>query len=219
MRELKAWGASIAVHTAFAALFFAAISSSQEVPKIEVAQRSYKIAVESVFEQFQETLEPKPAAIAAKQEAKNEKPKTESVKTSAAPSTKDTVPAQSEAGQTPTDEVKKPQNIQSTPPPPKKVAYSENEKKQFLVMLRQMISKNIVYPESARRRGLEGEVGVHFTLMPSGDCSNIRVENGNVVFHRAAINAIESVKVTPPNSMPLPMELTLTLSFELNGRS
>jgi len=96
-------------------------------------------------------------------------------------------------------------------------AVSDDEKKRFLGLLRQTISKNIVYPVTARRRGMEGEVSARFVLQPDGTLGNIHIEGGNPIFHQPAINALSSTTVKPPSALTLPLQITLTLSFKLDA--
>lgn len=94
---------------------------------------------------------------------------------------------------------------------------SDDEKKRFLGLLRQTISKNIIYPVTARRRGVEGEVLVRFVLRADGTLGDIHVEGGNPIFHQSAINALSSTTVKPPSALALPLQITLTLSFKLDA--
>lgn len=55
----------------------------------------------------------------------------------------------------------------------KKPAFADPEKT-FL----QFVTANMEYPEVAKRKGMEGEVGLSFVVEPDGRTSNIRIETG-----------------------------------------
>jgi TonB family protein len=212
MKNTKAWGVSIALHTAIAAAFFVSFSFSHELLKKDDSKEEQKLQIESVFvsETPIENPNPKPEQKQPKQPSKKEEIKEQ--KETPIKAAQNTQPQK-----TSVQEQKKEESVAVSPPAaPKKQSYSENDKKQFLAVLRQAIAKNIVYPEAARRRSLKGDVDVSFVLNQNGIPGNIKIQSGHQVFHKAVIEAITTTKITPPPSMPLPMELTLTLSFELD---
>ena len=57
--------------------------------------------------------------------------------------------------------------------------------------IRNRINQNKSYPRSARRRGIEGEVKVRFTLCSNGSVKNIEFLSGKNVFKQSIIKAIE----------------------------
>lgn len=219
MNNIKAWSVSAGLHAAIAAVFLVSFSFDNEILKKDESKERQKIQIESVFVVASDETPidtPKPDAQRLKpKEQKNE------------PSKKDEAVAQKEtpikaaqnttAEKTSSQEVKKEESASvSTPQVQKRSSYSESDKKQFLATIKQAIKKHIVYPEAARRRNLQGDVGVDFVLLPNGSFGNIRITSGHSVFHRAAIDAIERTKVAPPSSLPLPLELSFTLTFELD---
>ena len=95
-----------------------------------------------------------------------------------------------------------------------------SEKRTFFNSLRNTIQRNLRYPSAARRRGMEGEVGVHFTLSSNGNINSISVQRGEGIFHNAAIAAVNSASgIDIPKNLTdsLPMEIDLTLEFKLNS--
>jgi protein TonB len=93
-------------------------------------------------------------------------------------------------------------------------------KNSFFASLRSNIQHHLRYPSAARRRGMEGEVNVHFTLTDTGIIKNIAVRQGESIFHEAAKLAVASasgVKVPEALSDSLPIEIDLTLEFTLNN--
>lgn len=90
------------------------------------------------------------------------------------------------------------------------------EKNHFLAMVRQRINRNKSYPRIARRRGMQGAVKVHFTILRNGNVGSIRV-SGPKVFHASAKSAVRkafpiSTKHAP---MSLPATVNLTLRYQL----
>lgn len=95
-----------------------------------------------------------------------------------------------------------------------------SEKRAFFSTLRNTIQRNLRYPSAARRRGMEGEVGVHFTLLSNGEINAISIQRGEGIFHNAAIaavNAASGIDVPKNLADSLPMEIDLTLEFKLNS--
>jgi periplasmic protein TonB len=94
------------------------------------------------------------------------------------------------------------------------------EKHSFYAQLRNAIQKNLRYPPAARRRGMEGEVAVRFTIFNDGSIRNISVQHGEEIFHNAAKAAVaSSAGINIPKNLTdsLPLEMDLTLEFKLNS--
>lgn len=95
-----------------------------------------------------------------------------------------------------------------------------SEKRVLLASLRSTIQNNLRYPSAARRRGMEGDVGVRFTLGNDGTINAITVQRGDAIFHNAAKTAVASASgINVPKNLTdaLPMEIELTLEFKLNS--
>lgn len=117
-------------------------------------------------------------------------------------------------------------SIQHTPAsdavqtPPKSSIDLSAEKRSFFASLRSSIQNHLRYPTAARRRGMEGEIGVRFTLNNDGTIGSISVQSGESIFHNAAKAAIASASgIDVPKNLTasLPMEIDLTLEFKLKS--
>lgn len=94
------------------------------------------------------------------------------------------------------------------------------EKRAFFASLRSTIQTHLRYPSAARRRGMEGEVGVRFSLTNNGTISAISIQHGEEIFHTAVKTAVASASgINVPKNLveSLPMDIELVLEFKLNG--
>lgn len=94
------------------------------------------------------------------------------------------------------------------------------EKRAFFASLRSTIQNHLRYPTAARRRGMEGEVGVRFSLSGNGTIHSISIQNGEEIFHNAVKVAVASASgINVPKNLidALPMEIDLVLEFKLNS--
>lgn len=104
--------------------------------------------------------------------------------------------------------------------PPKQKIDLAAEKKAFFTTLRSTIQNHLRYPSSARRRGMEGEVGVRFSLADDGTINAITIRHGEEIFHNAVKTAVASASgINVPKNLTnaLPMEIELILEFKLNS--
>ncbi|MDO9208539.1 MAG: TonB family protein [Sulfuricurvum sp.] len=116
-------------------------------------------------------------------------------------------------------------NVQTAPvadvaPPPRAKLNTASELQSFKASLRTKIKQNLRYPSAARRRGLEGEVLVRFTVFGDGSIRDISVRQGENIFYNAAKAAVTSSSgIDVPKSLTesLPMEMDLALEFKLNS--
>ena len=108
-------------------------------------------------------------------------------------------------------------------PPPVKVSPKPDltaAKRSFFASLRTTIQNHLRYPSAARRRGMEGEIDVRFTLADDGTINTISVQRGEAIFHNAVKTAVSSASgIDVPKNLAdsLPMEIELTLEFKLNS--
>lgn len=112
------------------------------------------------------------------------------------------------------------QYADAAPPPQQPKIDSAAEKRAFFTSLRSTIQSHLRYPSAARRRGMEGEVDVRFTLTDDGTISAISIQRGEEIFHNAVKNGVASasgIDVPKNLSDSLPMEIELTLEFKLNS--
>jgi len=117
----------------------------------------------------------------------------------------------------PTAAVQSPAQSPAKPVPKADISALKNS---FFASLRSNIQHHLRYPSAARRRGMEGDVDVRFTLTDTGMIKNISIRQGESIFHEAAKLAVASasgVKVPEALSDSLPVEIDLTLEFTLNN--
>lgn len=88
----------------------------------------------------------------------------------------------------------------------------------FFTKIRNKIDQNKIYPRSARRRGLEGDVEVSFNLCSDGDVKDIEFISGNKVFKKSIIKAIEnSFPVEVDKSLfTFPKQFTISVKYILS---
>lgn len=97
-------------------------------------------------------------------------------------------------------------------------ALIEKAKQEYLRRLMAHIEKYKQYPQAARRRRLEGDVRVSFTLQAGGQALALRVEGGPAVLGKAAQQAVEEALPLPlpPPTLSLPWPVAFTMRFTLN---
>jgi protein TonB len=97
-------------------------------------------------------------------------------------------------------------------------ALIEKAKQEYLRRLMAHIEKHKHYPRTARRRHLEGDVRVSFTLQAGGRVVALVVDGGPEVLSSAALQAVEEAVPLPepPPSLGLPWPVAFTMRFSLN---
>ena len=87
----------------------------------------------------------------------------------------------------------------------------------YLAELRAAIAAQKQYPAMARRRGIEGEVKVSFTLLADGNVRDLQVSGGPRPLRKAARQAVHrALKLpSPPEGVPLPMPVQYAMNFTL----
>ena len=93
---------------------------------------------------------------------------------------------------------------------------SPAEKNQFLAKIRDKINKHKSYPRIAKKRGMQGNIKVKFTILSSGKVGNISV-SGPKVFHKSARNAVKSAFPINAKNAPitLPKSINITLRYQI----
>jgi len=73
------------------------------------------------------------------------------------------------------------------------------------------------YPRAARRRGIEGEIRVSFTLLDNGKMKDLQVTGDQSVLVSAAQQAMEDAVPLPlpPSSMKLPRKIDISIVYSL----
>jgi protein TonB len=74
-----------------------------------------------------------------------------------------------------------------------------------------------VYPDWARRAGIQGEVVLHAIISTDGRIIELQVLSGNFVLARAALDAVQQWRYQPTllNGQPVEVETTITVKFVL----
>ncbi len=229
----KSFALSLAFHTLMGSLAFLVLTQMDQPPKI--SRIPFKIMSLSPAEHRIAIPVPKTDPIAPAEPIAKVVPTPEQPITK--PLTPPTVAPQSVAMQpapiqapAPTVIAPIPKAI-STPQPvvaaapiaaPKPEVKPDNgsEKRALLASLRSTIQNNLRYPSAARRRGMEGDVNVRFTLLSGGAIGSVSILSGESIFHNAAKAAVESASgIAIPKSLAddLPLEINLGLEFNLKN--
>jgi TonB family protein len=77
---------------------------------------------------------------------------------------------------------------------------------------------NPVYPETARRAGIQGTVVMEAVISRTGCIGSLEVLRGDPPLHAAAVNAVTGWRYTPTllGRRPVPVIMTITVNFRLN---
>ncbi len=78
----------------------------------------------------------------------------------------------------------------------------QERQKSFFLNLRELINKNKSYPNTARRRAVQGNVEVCFCILENGNVENIEQVSGKSIFKKSALQAIQ-------RSFPIDVDKTL----------
>ena len=95
----------------------------------------------------------------------------------------------------------------------------QRETERYLSSIMAHIEQHKWYPKAARRRGIEGEVSVRFTLHPDGSARELVVKNGSPLLLTAARQAVEKAipMPKPPAAVDCPLECEFRMRFSLNA--
>ncbi len=108
------------------------------------------------------------------------------------------------------------------PPPPGATAAPEEEVLEFWKVEEKPVAikkVNPVYPDLARKAGLEGKVFLRFQVGRDGRVSRIQVLKGQEIFRQAAIDAVAQFLFKPAmqNDKPVRVRMTQMIKFTLNN--
>jgi protein TonB len=108
------------------------------------------------------------------------------------------------------------------PPPPGAATVAdpgllEKARHEYLLRLMAHIEAFKHYPRTARRRGIEGAVALRFTLLASGNVSDVGSDGGHALLRDAAEAAVRGAvpMPEPPPAVDTPMEVALKMDFSL----
>ena len=87
--------------------------------------------------------------------------------------------------------------------------------KMALAAIRTQLKKGLIYPDSARSRGMEGKVMMSFALSKTGELSEIRIKNGSgyVLLDRAAMLTLKRIRLAL--QLDKPLKITIPILFAL----
>lgn len=101
--------------------------------------------------------------------------------------------------------------------PERQIQQQASEENLYIEEILLEIEKNKFYPALARRRNMQDIVGVSFTLLESGDVSNIELNGRYKILRHAAKSAILNALPfnAPPSEMHLPFNVKYSMAFKL----
>jgi protein TonB len=75
-----------------------------------------------------------------------------------------------------------------------------------------------VYPDDAKRAGVQGTVVLEATVSPEGRVTNLKVLRGIPLLDAAAADAVKQWRYTPTmlNGRAVPVIMTVSVNFRLN---
>jgi protein TonB len=91
------------------------------------------------------------------------------------------------------------------------------EYEELLVYISGLIRQNLLYPQMARRRNIEGVVGVCFEIGMDGGLLAVRVNHssGSSILDRAAVSLIERICPIKSGAIRKSMALNINIMYEL----
>lgn len=97
-------------------------------------------------------------------------------------------------------------------------ALIEKARQEYLRRLMAHIEAHKEYPRAARRRRIEGNVRVGFSLQADGSVTGLQTEGGHSLLSSAARQAVERAAPMPkpPENLVLPWQVAFTMRFSLN---
>ena len=106
------------------------------------------------------------------------------------------------------------------PPPPGSEDMEEEILEFFMVEEKPQLTKGAtpVYPEIARKAGLQGKVFVRFQVAKDGRVKQVQVLKGEEIFRQAAIDAVMKFVFSPAmqNDKPVSVWMSQVIRFDLN---
>ena len=113
------------------------------------------------------------------------------------------------------------ENIEQSSIQPQPITLSEAEVQSatdnYYRMVQQMVESNKHYPRAARRRRVEGEVELSFTILADGSIEGLNSKGNARILTSAAEKAVLAVSPLPkpPMVIAAPVQLSLTMVFKL----
>ncbi|MCK9473768.1 energy transducer TonB [Sulfurimonas sp.] len=175
---------------------------STVIPKIEPKVEQEPKPIEPKPKPIEPKPKPKPKPIKPKPEPKPIEPQPEPEPVEPEPEPEPTVEhteSKVEEKVTPQPEQTKKQENISNVVAAANADMMKAKRELFIANLIKRINSNKSYPRSARRRAIEGNIEVEFTITADGGVKNIQVISGHDIFKKSAIEAIK-------NSFPIDIE-------------
>lgn len=93
----------------------------------------------------------------------------------------------------------------------------EQTRKSYLALLMRHIEVHKHYPRVARKRKIEGNILVTFTLLANGGIKNLRVNGKRSILEKATMNALDNAlpMPLPPRELSLPLKIKFTMNYFL----
>jgi len=95
----------------------------------------------------------------------------------------------------------------------------EAKQREFDKKLIERINNNKSYPKMARRRGIDGVMGVRFIILADGNVKDIQITSGKGIFKKATIQAIQRsfpIEIDP-SIYDFPEVFNLNISYTLKS--
>jgi protein TonB len=91
---------------------------------------------------------------------------------------------------------------------------AKGEHEALLAYIKEFIDKNLVYPPMARRRNIEGTVGISFEIETNGELVSVSVNHssGSSILDNAAISLVN--KIRPFENITIKRKLALRVNIE-----
>ncbi len=96
--------------------------------------------------------------------------------------------------------------------------HSAAGRERYLATLLSLIEQQKVYPKIARRRDIQGNVQVAFTVACNGSITGLQTSNGHKVLQKSARKAVQKALPLPrpPTENPCPVKVKYAMVFKLN---
>lgn len=100
---------------------------------------------------------------------------------------------------------------------PEKTVSAAELRERYLASLLARIEKRKAYPMAARRRAIEGSVGVSFIVACDGSVGDINIRRGHKLSKRSAAKAVVLAQPFPqrPEKVKCPLPVIYVMAFEL----
>jgi protein TonB len=96
-------------------------------------------------------------------------------------------------------------------------AITDHEYEALLAYIRDFINKNLVYPPTARRRNIQGVVGVYFEINKNGEIVSIlsNRSSGNSILDNAAVSLVKKINPIENIQIKRKIVLNINIAYEL----